>query len=79
MPTKPIGSRFGKKAVKDSEAKISLHVAVRSANERLFAERKATHICRLSSGKMLNGVPLRGAWRQHGLDLGSTCVDQRAP
>jgi hypothetical protein len=31
-------------AVKDSEARISLHVAVRSANVRLFAERKTTYL-----------------------------------
>ena len=31
-------------ADKDSEARISLHVAVRSANERIFAERKATYL-----------------------------------
>ena len=31
-------------AAKDSEARISLHVAVRSANVRLFGERKATYL-----------------------------------
>jgi hypothetical protein len=31
-------------AVKDPEARISLPVAVRSANERVFAERKATYL-----------------------------------
>jgi hypothetical protein len=31
-------------AVKDSWGRFSLHVAVRSANERIFAERKATYL-----------------------------------
>ena len=31
-------------AVKDSWGRFSLHVAVRSANERIFAERKTTYL-----------------------------------
>jgi hypothetical protein len=42
-----IGHAAYDNAVKDGWGRFSLHVAVRSANERIFAERKVTYLATL--------------------------------